>query len=612
MPLLRRSGNPQLDVEDVSALGMGMSFRLAFSLAAVVVAFSSVRSTAQVLSVGHRGNSLFAPENTVAAFRAANGKADLVETDARPSSDGRLVIMHDATVDRTTDGTGAISSLTLAQLKALDAGSWFAPDFSGERIPTLEEMITNTLPFATPLVEHKAGTPAQYIAEFQRLDVMTNIVLQSFDWNFLAGVHALAPNIRLCALGSGVLDAATLTTITNAGARTVAWEKSTVTADVVNLVHAWGLALFVWTVDGAEIQNFINLGVEGIISNDPGMVRQLQQTNTSNSSDFAEHLIAYWKMDDGLTNAFATTVTDSRGTNTGTLTRNDGASHWFDGVAAQFGGCLKLEGLNAFVTIPPSATLDINTNALTFSLWVRLQNLPSQLTTSYGAIFDSTTDCYVFYLDKANQELRFKVTDVNGHAARPGIPEAFLPVNQWIHLAATFSGSVGPVSGQATIYLNGQPKDVHTGNDSTSPAGLTGNVKSGQAAALGREGPIGGNYFTGYVDDVAIWGRALSPADIQRLYQAGQQGQSLGDLLRQPTELLRFTATRRNSGNNHLELQFENLGPWQSFRLLRAAQLEGPFLAVPNLTPVALGNGEYRFDYPLTTNGSEYFRIEGQ
>jgi len=65
-----------------------------------------------------------------------------------------------STVDRTTDGSGAIAGLTLAPLKTLDAGSWFSPLFSGERIPTLEEMITNTLPFTTPLIERKAGAAA--------------------------------------------------------------------------------------------------------------------------------------------------------------------------------------------------------------------------------------------------------------------------------------------------------------------------------------------------------------------------------------------------------------------------------------------------------------------
>src|SRR5688572_15046907 len=112
----------------------------------ITAAFSLLSLPAQVLSIAHRGSSLFAPENTLAACFAAEGKADLVEVDVRVSSDGKLVLMHDASVDRTTDGTGAVSGKTLAQLKLLDAGSWFAPGFAGERIPLLEEMLTNTLP----------------------------------------------------------------------------------------------------------------------------------------------------------------------------------------------------------------------------------------------------------------------------------------------------------------------------------------------------------------------------------------------------------------------------------------------------------------------------------
>jgi glycerophosphoryl diester phosphodiesterase len=78
-----------------------------------------------VLSIGHRGNPLYAPENTVAAFKSALGKADMVEMDGQLTSDGALVIMHDATVDRTTDGTGSIAANTLVWLKSLYAGSWF-------------------------------------------------------------------------------------------------------------------------------------------------------------------------------------------------------------------------------------------------------------------------------------------------------------------------------------------------------------------------------------------------------------------------------------------------------------------------------------------------------
>jgi hypothetical protein len=278
---------------------------------------------------------------------------------------------------------------------------------------------------------------------------------------------------------------------------------------------------------------------------------------------------------------------------------------------AKFGGCLKPEGLNAYVTFPQTPDLNINTNELTFSAWIRLLNLPSQLATSYGAIFDSTTDCYVLYLDRSNKELRFKVTDVNSHPARPGILESFLSTNQWLHVAATYNGSARLTAGQAVIYFNGQVADSHIGNDSTPGTGLTGNVKSRQAAAMGREGPAGGNSFSGYVDDVAIWRRALAPTEIARLYEGGQIGQSVGDLSRQPTSLLQFVSVQRSSAGTTLELRFQNHGDWSTLQLLRATNWAGPFLVIPGLTPTALGSGHYQFDYPLTGGGPEYFRIAG-
>ncbi len=569
-------------------------------------------ASGEVLSIGHRGNCLFAPENTLASFSAALGKADLVELDARLSSDGVLVVMHDATVDRTTDGTGAIASLTLAQLQAVDAGSWFSPSYAGQRIPTFAQALQTILPEAIPLIHQYTGSPGQFVTELAALGFTTNVVVQSFDWAFLSSLHALEPKIPLAALGSGALTAAQLTSIISTGARTVAWEQSTITSNEVALVHNAGLALFVWTVDGPAIKTFIDLGVDGVISDDPGMVRALQQPSTNSVSSLTNQLVAYWKMDDGLADAFATKVADSQGTNSAALMRNDGASHWFGSSVAQFGGCLKLEGTNAYVVMPQAGSMEMNTNAITFSAWVWLPALPSQLATSYGAIYDSTTDCYVLYLDKANKELRFKVTDTTGKAARPGIPEALLRTNQWLHIVATYSGQVGPVSGQAVIYMNGQAIDVHTGDDSTSPVGLTNNVKTGQAAAMGREGTTGGNYFTGYVDDVAIWRRALAPAEVAQLYQSGRSGESLADLLRQPTTLIELLSARKTPAGDQLQVMFRNQGPWQSFRLLRSDSLTGPFVEVPGLTPISLGNGSNRFDYPLSNKAGEYFRVEGQ
>jgi len=98
-----------------------------------------------LLLIAHRGASGYAPENTLAAFRKAVAMGlGFIETDLQLSRDARFVAIHDDTVNRTTNGQGSVHDLTLAELRRLDAGSWFGSSFVGERIPTLEE----TLEFA--------------------------------------------------------------------------------------------------------------------------------------------------------------------------------------------------------------------------------------------------------------------------------------------------------------------------------------------------------------------------------------------------------------------------------------------------------------------------------
>ena len=100
----------------------------------------------------HRGDSANAPENTLAAFqRALALGVAWIELDVHPAKDGTLMVLHDDTVDRTTNGSGAVRDLTPDQLRRLDAGSWFAPSFSGERIPGLPEVLELVAPTATGL-----------------------------------------------------------------------------------------------------------------------------------------------------------------------------------------------------------------------------------------------------------------------------------------------------------------------------------------------------------------------------------------------------------------------------------------------------------------------------
>jgi glycerophosphoryl diester phosphodiesterase len=98
--------------------------------------------TGKVHICGHRGHSVGAPENTLAAFRIAQSLGGTVcETDLALTADGELVLIHDETVDRTTNSNGLVARMPLAELQALDAGSWFSPEFAGERVPTLRSAL---------------------------------------------------------------------------------------------------------------------------------------------------------------------------------------------------------------------------------------------------------------------------------------------------------------------------------------------------------------------------------------------------------------------------------------------------------------------------------------
>ena len=139
-----------------------------------------------IIVVGHRGTVKFAPENTIAAFhKAIELGADLLEMDVRETKDGHLVIMHDSSVDRTTNGTGNVSDLTLAQIKQLDAGSWFGPEFTGERVPTLEEALAAIRGRALPDIDFKAGTPGKVIDALQKEGPIEKVTMYSSNWDLI-------------------------------------------------------------------------------------------------------------------------------------------------------------------------------------------------------------------------------------------------------------------------------------------------------------------------------------------------------------------------------------------------------------------------------------------
>ncbi len=226
--------------------------------------------------VAHRGYSVLAPENTIASCNAAREFADWVEFDVRVTLDNQLILMHDGTVDRTTNGTGDVGIMTLAELRQLDAGAWFSPSFSGELVPLMSEAVLATMPDMGPFIERKTGSAEMYADLIRALRIEDEAVVIAFDWDFLAELEVLLPSVRTGALGSDTLTPSQIQGIQARGIDFIDWAHSTVTAETIDLVHAHGMEFHVWTVNDAQrMETLIEAGIDGITTDNPELAREI-------------------------------------------------------------------------------------------------------------------------------------------------------------------------------------------------------------------------------------------------------------------------------------------------------------------------------------------------
>ncbi len=235
-----------------------------------------------VLIIAHRGASFRAPENTLPAFaHALEARADLVELDYRHSKDGVPVVIHDKTLDRTTDAVAQwggkklpLAARTQADLEKLDAGAWFDERFAGTRVPSLADALDAIQAGSVTLIERKAGDAATLLGVLEKGGHIEHVVVQSFDWDFLADCRTCDPRCVLGALGTGAVTAERLDAIERLGARVVGWNHKHIDAAAVKAVHARGLKLWVYTVDArARARALVALGVDGLITNRPAALR---------------------------------------------------------------------------------------------------------------------------------------------------------------------------------------------------------------------------------------------------------------------------------------------------------------------------------------------------
>lgn len=152
---------------------------------------------AQIMVISHRGEHLAHPENTIPAFQAAiDAKADFFELDVRTTSDGQLVLMHDKTVDRTTNGHGAVSQMTFEQIRALDAGVKMGPQFAGTKVPTFEEALKLAHGKIGVYVDCKWIAPDALVAMLEKTDMSDKVVIYG-DPFFLKKVLDLKPSLKV-------------------------------------------------------------------------------------------------------------------------------------------------------------------------------------------------------------------------------------------------------------------------------------------------------------------------------------------------------------------------------------------------------------------------------
>ena len=225
------------------------------------------------MAIAHRGASSYAPENTFAAFDLAlEMGARHLELDVHFSSDGHLVVIHDDAVDRTTNGSGPVTSQSLTALTALDAGSWFDPRFKGERIPTLGAVLERYKGRAHVHVElkgHSAGLAQKTVDLVRARGMAGQVTITSFQIAKLAETRAYAPELPTGWLVGEASDAI-VAQARAMGLTQLCPRAGAVTPELVSRLHAEGFVVRAWGVATEELmRQVVTAGVDGMTVNFP-------------------------------------------------------------------------------------------------------------------------------------------------------------------------------------------------------------------------------------------------------------------------------------------------------------------------------------------------------
>ena len=234
--------------------------------------------------VAHRGSSHEYPENTLPAFEAGvRERADLVELDFHATSDGVLVCLHDEELDRTTDAETVlgrkkvrVAETPLSDIRRLDAGRWKAARFAETPLPTLVEALEGFGRRSLIMIERKQGSASSLLEVLRQLDLVDEVLVQSFDWDWLEEIHRLEPRLALAALGKDPLTPELLERLERTGACMAHWDARKLRLEDVGLLKGRGYLVALYTIDDEiGFAGAAAAGADAITTNRPGRLVEL-------------------------------------------------------------------------------------------------------------------------------------------------------------------------------------------------------------------------------------------------------------------------------------------------------------------------------------------------
>lgn len=251
----------------------------------------STVSSKDIQVIAHRGASAYAPENTISAFKKAFELGiDILEIDVHQTKDRELVVLHDGTVNRTTNGTGKVKNTTFEELRKLDAGSWFSKDFIGEKIPSLKEVFEITPDSIVLLIEIKKGSETypgienrviQLISEY---NLKERVILKSFDDKILQEFKNIDPEIPRLKVFVGqisflriVIDySLNFGSVLDNDVQYIQAHWLGITKCLIDKAHKRGYKVYVWDVNNEKrMKDLILMGIDGIETDYPDKLKKI-------------------------------------------------------------------------------------------------------------------------------------------------------------------------------------------------------------------------------------------------------------------------------------------------------------------------------------------------